>query len=76
MYSYTNIYKDPAVHMKQIAKVGLNAKQLTQGPPETGDEVFAMVGDNIRWGPMFGEDMHQKEHSEILGVNIPMGRDE
>ena len=45
-------------------KVGLDAKQLTQGPPEAGDEVFAVVGDDIRRGPMLGEDMHQKEHSK------------
>ena len=57
-------------------EVGLDAKQLTQGPPETGDEMFSTVGDNVQRGPMLGEDMHQKEHSEILGINIPMGRDE
>ena len=57
-------------------EVGLDAKQLTQGPPETGDEMFAAVRDNVQQGPMLGEDMHQKEHSEILGINILMGRDE
>ena len=57
-------------------KVGLDAKQLTQRPPETGDEMFPMVGDDVRRGPMLGEDMHQEEHSEILSIDIPMGRNE
>ena len=42
-------------------EVGLDAKQLTQGPEEMGDEMFPMVGDDVGRGPMLGEDVHQKE---------------
>ena len=35
-------------------EVGLDAKQLTQGPPETGDEMFPTVGDDVGRGPMLG----------------------
>ena len=41
-----------------------------------GDEVFPMVGDDVGRSSMLGGDMYQKEHSKILGINIPMGRDE
>ena len=57
-------------------EIGLDAKQSTQGLPEMGDEMFPMVGDDVRRGSMFGEDMYQKEHSKILGINIPMDCDE
>ena len=57
-------------------EVGLDAKQSTQGPPETGDKMFPMVRDDVRRGSMFGEDMYQKEHSKILSINIPMGCNE
>ena len=45
-------------------------------PPETGDEVFPMVRDDVGRGSMLGEDMYQEEHSKILGINILMGHDE
>ena len=57
-------------------EVGLDAKKLTQGPPETGDEMFPTVRDDVGRCPMLGEDVHWKEHSKILGINILMGCNE
>ena len=57
-------------------EVGLDAKQLTQGPPETGDEMFPTVGDDVGRGSMLREEVYQEKHSKILSINIPMGCDE
>ena len=57
-------------------EVGLDAKQSTQGPPETGDEVLPTVRDDVGRGSMLRDDVYQEKHSKILGINIPMGHNE
>ena len=41
-----------------------------------GDEVFPVVGDDVKRGSMLREDVYQEKYRNILGINIPMGRDE
>jgi len=35
----------------------LYVKEMAEGSPEPGDEVLPVVGNDIRWGTMLGEDM-------------------
>ena len=61
--------------MISCREVGLDAKQLTQRPPEIGDKVFPAVGDDVRRGSMPREDVDQERHSKILSINILLGHD-